>query len=134
NKPKNIPKPIAPGPTTVTVFRSLVAQDVNVAVTDLTSGLSYAATTTARAGMTYRWTVGNATITSPSGAAGAAITFAAGTAGVPLTLAVAETNAAGDSATSNTTSLTVWVPAIACSITAPAHVSAGSSLPASSPR
>src|SRR5207253_1308404 len=67
---------------------------------NVTSGLTYSASVTVRAGMTYSWSAGSATITSAGGAAGvlsggtSSITFVASSAG-PLTIGCTETNAAG---------------------------------------
>jgi LmbE family N-acetylglucosaminyl deacetylase len=100
--------------TTATI--SVIAPPATPAIS--TASPAYAGTTgrtaavTARAGMTYRWTITNGTITSPGDGAGVMVggsnqlTFTVGSAGT-MTLTCAEVNAAGTSSAAASVAVTV---------------------------
>ena len=122
----------APGTASVAVTSSVAAPvtpTITLAKSAITAGTPSTASVTARAGMTYTWTISGGTITSAGGPSGVisgstnTLGFNAGAAGT-LSLTCVESNGTTSSSPANAAVTVVEAPQ-APSVTAPASVAAG---------
>lgn len=120
-----------PGSAQVQVAPAPVAPSISAPANVTTGDGGVIASVTARAGMTYSWTIAGGTITSSGGASGVTsgttntITFSAGAVGT-LTLTCTETNAAGASGPAGSNTVNVAAVPSSPAITAASQVPASS--------
>ena len=116
-----------PGNTNLTVVAPAGTPQVTLQATNLTAGTASSASVLGSAGNSFQCTATSATITSGgTGTFGspAQVQFTAGTAGA-LTISCTASNAANTASQASTATGSVWAPAAAPSVSAPASATAG---------